>query len=205
MTSGWTVRLWPWTARGAAISRVFNSDSLSSSPASNSCGKFPWSITSSTSFIATVTTSVKISLLERKELLKQILRQDETIRYSDHEIEKGKELYELALENQLEGILGKKIDSPYPEGRTTSWLKFKLVRELDAVVGGWTEPRGTREHFGALLLGLYDGKKLEFICGAGSGFSGELQERVASAAPSAAKPRDVRLQASRSLVKKPTG
>jgi bifunctional non-homologous end joining protein LigD len=122
----------------------------------------------------------KISVLERKELLKQILQQDETIRYSDHEIEKGKELYELALENQLEGILGKKIDSPYPEGRTTSWLKFKLVRELDAVVGGWTEPRGTREHFGALLLGLYDGKKLEFICGAGSGFSGELQERVAS-------------------------
>ena len=119
-------------------------------------------------------------LLERKALLKQILRTDETIRYSDHEIEKGKELYELALEKQLEGILGKQIHSPYPEGRTTAWLKFKLVRELDAVVGGWTDPRGTRQHFGALLLGLYDGKKLEFICAAGSGFSGEFQKRLAS-------------------------
>ena len=119
-------------------------------------------------------------LLERKAFLRQILRTDEIIRYSDHEIEKGKELYELALEKHLEGILGKQIHSPYPEGRTTAWLKFKLVRELDAVVGGWTDPRGTRQHFGALLLGLYDGKKLEFICGAGSGFSGEFQKRFAS-------------------------
>ena len=122
----------------------------------------------------------QVPLLERKTLLKQILQPDSSIRYSDHEIEKGKELYQLALEKHLEGILGKRIQSVYPEGRTTSWLKFKVVRELDAVVGGWTEPRGTREHFGALLLGLYDGKKLEFICGAGSGFSGALQERVAS-------------------------
>jgi bifunctional non-homologous end joining protein LigD len=119
-------------------------------------------------------------LLERKIFLKQLLRSDVTIRYSDHEIEKGKELYDLALEKQLEGIVGKQIHSSYPEGRTTAWLKFKLVRELDAVVGGWTDPRGTRQHFGALLLGLYDGNKLEFICGAGSGFSGALQERLAS-------------------------
>jgi len=122
----------------------------------------------------------RVPLLERKTLLKQILRQDAMVRFSDHEMEKGKELYDLALEKQLEGILGKRIDSIYPEGRTTSWLKFKVIRELDAVVGGWTEPRGTREHFGALLLGLYDGNKLEFICGAGSGFSDALQERVAA-------------------------
>ena len=122
----------------------------------------------------------RVPLLARKTLLKQILQQDSIVRFSDHELEKGKELYDLALEKQLEGILGKRIGSLYPEGRTTSWLKFKAIRELDAVVGGWTEPRGTREHFGALLLGLYDGKKLEFICGAGSGFSGALQERVAA-------------------------
>jgi bifunctional non-homologous end joining protein LigD len=119
-------------------------------------------------------------LLERKTFLRQLLLTDETIRYSDHEIEKGKELYELALEKQLEGIVGKQVHSPYPEGRTTAWLKFKLVRELDAVVGGWTDPRGTRQHFGALLLGLYDGEKLEFICGAGSGFSGAFQKRLAA-------------------------
>jgi bifunctional non-homologous end joining protein LigD len=121
-----------------------------------------------------------LPLVERKALLEQILQTDESVRYSDHEIEKGKELYDLALERQLEGIVGKRMDSPYPEGRTTAWLKFKLVRELDAVVGGWTDPRGTRQHFGALLLGLYDGKKLEFICGAGSGFSGAFQKRLAA-------------------------
>jgi bifunctional non-homologous end joining protein LigD len=122
----------------------------------------------------------RLPLLQRKKLLKRVLQQNSIVRFSDHEIEKGKELYDLALEKQLEGILGKRIDGIYPEGRTNSWLKFKVIRELDAVVGGWTEPRGTREHFGALLLGLYDGKKLEFICGAGSGFSGALQERVAA-------------------------
>lgn len=122
----------------------------------------------------------RVPLLERKTLLKQILQQDSLIRFSDHEMGKGRELYDLALEKQLEGILGKRIDSIYPQARTTSWLKFKVIRELDAVVGGWTEPRGAREHFGALLLGLYDGKKFEFICGAGSGFSGALQRRVAA-------------------------
>jgi bifunctional non-homologous end joining protein LigD len=122
----------------------------------------------------------QVPLVERKTLLKQILQQDSIVRFSDHEMEKGQELYDLALEKRLEGILGKRIDSIYPQGRTTSWLKFKVIRELDAVVAGWTEPRGTREHFGALLLGLYEGKKLEFICAAGSGFSGALQERVAA-------------------------
>lgn len=119
-----------------------------------------------------------VPLIERKSLLAQVLRPDALVRYSDHQLEKGKELYELAVERHLEGILGKQIHSPYPEGRTTAWLKFKLSRELDAVVGGWTDPRGTREHFGALLLGLYDGKKLEFICGVGSGFTAPLQQQL---------------------------
>ena len=83
----------------------------------------------------------------------------------------------------------------YPEGRTTSWLKFKAIRELDAVVGGWTEPRGTREHFGALLLGLYDGKKLEFICGAGSGFSGALRKGCGRVESSTGRKMPVRCQA----------
>ena len=57
-------------------------------------------------------------------------------------------------------------------------MKFKVVDELDAVIGGWTEPRGSREHFGALLLGLYDREKLRFIGGVGTGFTEKTQKEV---------------------------
>ncbi|MGH9782482.1 MAG: DNA ligase D, partial [Candidatus Acidiferrales bacterium] len=82
------------------------------------------------------------------------------------------------MKRELEGIVGKQVSSTYPAGRTTAWLKFKTDKEIDAVVGGWTEPRGTREYFGALLLGLYDGDKLKFIGGVGTGFSVELQKKL---------------------------
>lgn len=122
----------------------------------------------------------KVPLIERKKLLQRVLDTDERIRYSDHQVEKGQELYDLARERSLEGIIGKQIHAAYPEGRTQSWLKFKFDKELDAVVGGWTEPRKSREHFGALLAGLYDGNKLKFIGGIGSGFSTQLLASLAS-------------------------
>ncbi|MGA3293819.1 MAG: DNA ligase D [Candidatus Acidiferrales bacterium] len=121
----------------------------------------------------------KVPLIGRKTLLSQILETDSPVRYSDHQIEKGRELYDLARERGLEGIVGKQIHSTYTEGRTKSWLKFKFERELDAVVGGWTEPRKSREHFGALLVGLYEEKSLAFIAGAGTGFSTTLQANLA--------------------------
>jgi bifunctional non-homologous end joining protein LigD len=120
----------------------------------------------------------KAALEDRKALLKSILRPNGTIRYSEHEIEHGKELYEAARLQSLEGILGKKRDSPYVGQRTSLWLKFKIVNELDAVICGWTAPRRSREFFGALVLGLYDGAKLEFIGSVGSGFDYDTQKNV---------------------------
>ncbi len=120
----------------------------------------------------------KTPLLERKLLLQRLLRPCETIRYSDHELEKGKELSALAQQQGLEGIVGKQIESPYSGRRTPLWAKFKVVRELDAVIGGWTAPRGSREHFGALLLGLFAGKKLQFVGGVGSGFTQQSQQET---------------------------
>ncbi len=119
-----------------------------------------------------------VPLIERKEFLRQVLRAGPVVRYSDHQIGKGRELFDLAMKRELEGIVGKQVSSTYPAGRTTAWLKFKTDKEIDAVVGGWTEPRGTREYFGALLLGLYDGDKLKFIGGVGTGFSVELQKKL---------------------------
>src|SRR3984893_17109457 len=119
----------------------------------------------------------KTPLLQRKELLRQVLRGDDRVRYSEHQLEKGKELYAVAKEQALEGIVGKQIESPYTGNRTSFWLKFKIVNELDAVVVGWTAPRRTRQYFGALVLAVYDEKKeLQFIGSVGTGFDQKTQK-----------------------------
>ena len=120
----------------------------------------------------------KVPLEQRKNLLKRILRPSDHIRYSEHEIEKGKELYEAARQQSLEGIIGKKRNSAYVGQRTSLWLKFKIVNELDAVVCGWTAPRRSREFFGALVLGLYDGPQLGFIGSVGTGFDYGKQKEI---------------------------
>jgi bifunctional non-homologous end joining protein LigD len=119
-------------------------------------------------------------LLERKQLLHRLLHSSERIRYSDHQLEKGKELFELAKKNGLEGIVAKRIDSRYVSERSANWLKLKTSKTLDAVVGGWTAPRGAGAPLGSLLLGLYEGKKLRFIGHAGSGFNAETHKEVAA-------------------------
>jgi len=118
-------------------------------------------------------------LMQRKQLLQRLLHSSGNIRYSDHQVEKGKELFELAKQTELEGIVAKRIDSRYVTERSTNWLKLKTSKTLDAVVGGWTAPRGAGMPLGSLLLGLYEGKKLEFIGHAGSGFNAETHKEVA--------------------------
>jgi bifunctional non-homologous end joining protein LigD len=103
----------------------------------------------------------QVPLLDRKRLLKSLIDWGGPLRYADHQMEQGRELFELASQQGLEGIIGKHAHSPYTSTRSPYWVKFKVVQELDAVVGGWTEPRGSREYFGALLLGLYDGAGLK--------------------------------------------
>ena len=123
-------------------------------------------------------------LAARKELLRRLLRPGGPVRFSDHQPRQGRELFELARENGLEGIVGKRADSRYTSARSTSWVKIKVTQSLDAVVGGWTAPRGGRAHFGSLLLGLYGGpaagKSLRFIGHAGSGFDEKMQDALAT-------------------------
>jgi len=109
-------------------------------------------------------------LLERKQLLQRLLHGSERFRYADHQLEHGKELFELAKENGLEGIVAKRMDSRYVSDRSANWLKLKVTKTLDAVVGGWTAARTPAIPFGSLLLGLYEDKKLRFIGHVGSGF-----------------------------------
>jgi bifunctional non-homologous end joining protein LigD len=113
-------------------------------------------------------------LTERKHLLEALLETSNNIRFSDHQMEKGEELYELARKQGLEGILAKQAQSPYASGRTHNWLKLKIVQEVDVIIGGWTAPRKTRAHLGALLMGIYKGEDLIYIGSVGTGFSNEL-------------------------------
>lgn len=136
-------------------------------------------------------------LIERKRLLKRILNAEPPVRFSDHVAGQGEELYRLASERGLEGVIAKQANSPYRGGRGSNWLKLKVTREVDAVIGGYTAPRGGRERFGALLLGLYDGGKLRYIGSVGTGFNErnqpplweKLQKLVRREAPFETPPR----------------
>lgn len=122
-----------------------------------------------------------VPLSERKRFLGEVLDPLPPIRYSDHVPERGEDFFRLASERGAEGIVAKRLQSPYVPGRSTDWLKVKAVRELDAVIGGFTAPRGGRAHLGALLLGLYEGKSLRFIGGVGTGFTAHTQQDVMKA------------------------
>ena len=121
-----------------------------------------------------------VALIDRKDFLRALLGDDtreSLFRFSDHQLEHGKELFEAAKEQGLEGILAKYTRSVYSEARGPDWLKIKITRDLEAVIGGYTDPRRSREFLGALLVGLYRGESLEFIGGVGTGFdSDKLQE-----------------------------
>jgi bifunctional non-homologous end joining protein LigD len=127
-------------------------------------------------------------LIERKQLLQRLLHTSDRFRFSDHQLERGKEIFEVARDNGLEGIVAKRIDSPYVSERSTSWLKLKITKTLDAVVGGWTAARTSAIPLGALLLGLYQGKKLRFIGHVGTGFDGKKLEELSSELKKLASP-----------------
>src|SRR6266478_2210311 len=119
-------------------------------------------------------------LLERKQLLQRLLYTSERFRYADHQLEQGKELFALAEQNGLEGIVAKRADSRYVSDRSSYWVKLKITKTVDAVVGGWTEARTSALPFGSLLLGLYEGKKLRFIGHVGSGFDAKRLEELSA-------------------------
>jgi bifunctional non-homologous end joining protein LigD len=119
----------------------------------------------------------RVPLVERKKKLASILAPGDSLRYSDHYEAQGKALFEIARDKRLEGILAKKRNSHYEERRSREWLKIKIRHEMECVIGGSTDPEGTRAHFGSLVLGLYDKEgRLIHVGQVGSGFD---QQRLA--------------------------
>ena len=111
-------------------------------------------------------------LIERKQILKDILIENEHVTISDFVMEKGVEYYRAAIERGLEGIMAKQIDSPYLMARRSNfWLKIKKSKTLDCVICGLTKGEGVRaKYFGALVLGVYAGEELQHIGKVGTGF-----------------------------------
>ncbi len=117
-----------------------------------------------------------LPLLERKKFLQQIITEldDPIIIYSDHIQEKGKDFFEEIQEQQLEGVIAKKADSLYRKNqRSDNWLKIKTSARQEAVIAGFTEPRGSRKLFGALVLGVYEKGALQYIGHTGGGFNSQ--------------------------------
>jgi bifunctional non-homologous end joining protein LigD len=121
----------------------------------------------------------RVTLEERKRVLQEVLKTGEVVRFSDHYPGQGIALFELAKQKGLEGILAKKRNSCYEERRTGEWLKIKITQNVDCVIGGYTDPEGSRQYFGSLVLGLYDKKKkLIHVGQAGTGFDQALLKQI---------------------------
>ena len=115
----------------------------------------------------------------RRECLKQLVPESGLIRYSDHIDEIGKDFFELAKKNNLEGIIAKKKDAPYfPDSRTKTWLKIKIEERHEAIICGYTRKKDTDRHFSSLVLGVYEEGELKYIGQAGTGFSAASQEEL---------------------------
>jgi bifunctional non-homologous end joining protein LigD len=114
----------------------------------------------------------RLPLRRRKALLGRILKGLSGVFPSEHIEGQGVALFEAAVARGLEGVMAKDGNSPYREGvRGPEWLKIKTRRRQEAVIGGFTEPRGSRQHVGALLLGVYEGDDLVYIGHTGGGFN----------------------------------
>jgi len=113
----------------------------------------------------------RVPLERRKQLLQQHLGPGNIVRFSDHYAENGLALFHAAGAKDLEGIVAKKRASHYQEARSRDWLKIKITKRQECVVGGYTDPEGSRSHFGSLVLGLYNRqRKLIHVGQVGTGF-----------------------------------
>lgn len=116
-----------------------------------------------------------LPLRDRKRLLREAFQFGGPLRYCTHRVGDGENYFRQACQRGWEGLIAKRADSRYVSGRSPNWLKLKCVREQEFVIGGFTEPQGSRIGFGALLLGYHDDRgALRYAGKVGSGYSQAL-------------------------------
>jgi bifunctional non-homologous end joining protein LigD len=125
--------------------------------------------------------TAQLPLIERKERLKRLFKKEiQGLRYSEHVTGDGPRFREHACKLGLEGVISKRADRPYAPGDRGIWVKLKCLNREEFVVVGRTDPKGSRRHFGALLLGYYteDGR-LHYAGRAGTGMNDRELKRLA--------------------------
>ena len=123
-----------------------------------------------------------VALTERKTILREIVgKGTDVLRLGPEFAGAGAEFFRQACALGLEGTVCKRLDSRYVEGaRTRDWVKVKCVKRQEMVIGGYTEPQGSRKGFGALLLGVYEDKKLRYAGKVGTGFDEKNLQTICS-------------------------
>jgi DNA ligase D-like protein (predicted ligase) len=118
-------------------------------------------------------------LRERKELLRSQFSFAGPLRFTEHRSPDGEAYFKQACQDRWEGLIAKRADAPYLSGRSRDWLKFKCQAGQEFVIGGFTDPRGSRTGFGALLLGYYDAEgRLVYAGKVGTGFDQRLLDSL---------------------------
>jgi DNA ligase D-like protein (predicted ligase) len=120
----------------------------------------------------------KLSLRERKSILKKILIYEDSVRFTQHRNGEGEKYHHEACQKGWEGIIAKESSSEYVSSRSKKWLKFKCINQQEFVIGGFTDPEGERKGFGALLIGFYKKDKLWYAGKVGTGYDEKTLERL---------------------------
>ncbi|HSJ32756.1 MAG TPA: DNA ligase D [Longimicrobiales bacterium] len=120
----------------------------------------------------------RLPLVQRKELLRELLPTTGTLRYSDHIVGRGRAFFELAESMQLEGIIGKRADGVYRSGRSHEWVKIRASKVDDFVVIGLKASKSTRGTFGSLHIAQYDGARLVYAGSVGTGLTPKHMKEV---------------------------
>jgi bifunctional non-homologous end joining protein LigD len=138
-----------------------------------------------------------VDLARRRELLEAVVAPGPVLRISEAFPGAGSEMLDAARETGLEGIIAKRASSCYESRRSREWLKIKIVSQQEFVIGGFTEPQGDRDYFGALVLGLHEDGKLRWVGNVGTGFDqktltslyAKLSARIVPKCPFAERPK----------------
>lgn len=120
-----------------------------------------------------------LTLLERKRIAESLIPKSDIIKCSDHVVGDGAKFFESVTRLGLEGMMAKRADSLYRKGRRSAdWLKVRNHKTQEAIIAGYTTPRNSRKYFGALVLGIYENKKLKYIGHTGTGFTEKLLKEI---------------------------
>src|SRR5580704_6026313 len=110
-------------------------------------------------------------LIERRARLTKTIRSSSALQHAEAWRDDSQRRFALACRSGWEGLIAKRTDAPYVAGRSKNWLKLKCVWEQEFVIGGYTDPVGSRTDFGALLVGYYEDRSLRYAGKVGTGYT----------------------------------